>query len=123
MTEQVVILITTLLAIELFLRLPFLRTFQAFVKITKKALSVIRAKSVSEHRKELVLVKYSRLMMRCSLQLLLYVSIIVCLVLALDAISRFLGASVLDALSSWSGISTSVALSVVYVYLRNRLTG
>ena len=121
MTVLVIILLTTVFAIELFLRLPFSTALKEFTAISRKALRVMRSRSISEHWKEVVLPRYSIVMLKSSLKLLAYLLVIIGFVSLADIFCRPLGISLTGALSTWSGVSTSMLAAGVYLFVRKRL--
>ena len=121
MAEFVAISLTTVLAVMLFMKLPFLSTLKDFTTVSRKALAVIMAKSISDHWKELILPSYSLQMMRCSMKLLFYLIVVGAFVIVMDFICQTLGIPLIDALSTWSGLATSLLISVVYILLYRAL--
>ena len=121
MIGLLIVAIVTVLAVELFVRLPFRETVKTFGILAGKAYFTIRAASVSDRWKELVLPRYSLLMMQCSLRLLGFVLIVAAFVLVSDFVTGLFGVSAIDALSTWSGVATSLGVSGLYVLARNRI--
>lgn len=82
--------------------------------VSKKALNIITNKNISDHWKEKIITKYSIIMMKDSLQILLiFLSIIFVLILADNIFGGFL-----SFIFSINQIVESILLAFSYAYLR-----
>lgn len=111
-------------AIELFIRLPFMKYVGRLGEIGRKTTWVIGSSKISDHWKEKVLQRYSRDMAVCSISLGFF------LVIVLGAVSLLsmgydLVASTdsptLDYLMTVEGLLLATGFAFVYIYLRRRI--
>jgi len=113
-------------AIELFIRLPFMKHVARLGEIGRKTTWVIGSSRISDHWKEKVLQRYSRDMAICSISLGFYLAIILAVVTALaiayDTVAQP-DMPTLDYLVSVEGLLLATAFSFLYVFLRRRLVG
>jgi len=113
-------------AIELFIRLPFLKHVYRLGEISRKTTWVIGSPHISDHWKEKVLQRYSRDMAVCSLSLgfylLIILGVVAALALAFDAVAHP-DMPTLDYLMTLEGLILATVFAFIYVFLRNRLVG
>lgn len=111
-------------AIELFIRLPFLKQVARLGEIGRKTSWVISSSRISDHWKEKVLQRYSRDLAVCSILLGFYMIIILgvvtVLAIAFDTLVQP-PMSTLDYLMSLEGLILATAFAFLYVFLRRRL--
>lgn len=115
-----VLLVTTVVCIEGFLRSPFLSAVRQLGSLSAKAVWVLRARHVSDERKQLSLVAYSGQMMVKCLIILGILLLLIAFVVLVDWLAALLGVNLLDYLLTWAGILLSVLISIAYVWIRNR---
>jgi len=111
-------------AIELFIRLPFLKYVARLGEIGRKTTWVIGSDRISDHWKEKVLQRYSRDLAVCSLSLGFFLAVILgvisVLALAYDAVAQP-EMPTLDYLMSVEGLVLATAFAFLYIFLRRRL--
>ena len=110
-------------AVEYFFRVPFFFQVQVFLDIATKSMRLVASRRISDHWKEIVLLRYARELMRATLYLTL---IFVGLLLLLSAGALFLDwwfspqPTTLHALTKpWGWVSMTLT-SVIYIYFRKR---
>lgn len=111
-------------AIELFIRLPFLKHVTRLGEIGRKAPQVIRSPHISDHWKEKALQRYSRDMAVCSLLLGFNLAIVLAavagLAIAFDAAIKPVSPT-LDYLMTLEGILLATGFAFVYIFVRKRI--
>ena len=84
------------------------------INVSKKAISTILNKNISDHWKENIIPKYSFQMMKYSLQMLLILFLIIFIFVIADKLfSGFLAFTL-----SWNGIIESILFAFSYAYIR-----
>jgi len=112
--NHIVLFSVCLLSIEIFLRSNYITLINSIINVSKKAISIILNKNISDHWKEFILPKYSLQMMKYSMQMLLILFLIIFIFVIADKFfSGFLAFTL-----SWSGIIESILLAFSYVYMR-----
>ena len=112
--NHIVLFSVCLLSIEIFLRSNYITLINSIINVSKKAISIILNKNISDHWKEFILPKYSLQMMKYSMQMLLILFLIIFIfVIADNLFSGFLAFTF-----SWNGIIESILLAFSYVYMR-----
>jgi len=111
-------------AIELFIRLPFLKYVARLGEIGRKTTWVIGSSRISDHWKEKVLQRYSRDMAVCSISLgfclAIILGVVTALALAYDAVAQP-EMPTLEYLMSVEGLVLATVFAFLYVFLRRRL--
>ena len=102
------------LFVEIFIRSNYLTLINSTFKVSKKAISVIMNKNISDHWKEYIIPKYSMQMMKYSMQMLSILFLIIFIFVIADNFFRGILAFTL----SWSGIIESILLAFSYAYIR-----
>ena len=113
-----------ILGVELFIRLPFRRYIVALWHVSKKSVRVVTSSGISDHWKEKALQRYSRDMALASLRigfLLVVMGLLIGIAAYLCDLLLPSGGSILEFISSGSGISVAIIVSCVYVFVRNKL--
>ena len=101
-------------SVEIFIRSNYLSLINSTIKVSKKAISIILNKNISDHWKEHIIPKYSLQMMKYSMQMLLIIFLIIFIfVIADNLFSGFLAF-----IFSWNGIIESILLAFSYAYIR-----
>ncbi|WP_146255924.1 hypothetical protein [Prochlorococcus marinus] len=112
--NHLIILVICLLSVEIFIRSNYLSLINSSFKVSKKAISIILNKNISDHWKEYIIPKYSLQMMKYSMQMLLILFLIIFIFVIADKLfSGFIAFTL-----SWSGIIESTLLAFSYVYIR-----
>lgn len=111
-------------AIELFIRLPFVKYVTRLGEIGRKATWVIGSSRISDHWKEKVLQRYSRDLAVCSISLGLLLAIVLgvvaALAIAFDTVAQP-DMPTLDFLMTLKGLLLATAFAFLYVALRRRI--
>jgi len=112
--NHLILFVICLLSVEIFIRSNYLSLINSIFKVSKKAISIIPNKNISDHWKEYIIPKYSLQMMKYSMQMLLILFLIIFIFIIADKLfSGFLAFTL-----SWSGIIESILLAFSYVYMR-----
>ena len=112
--NHLILFVICLLSVEIFIRSNYIPLIKSLTKVSKKAISTILNKNVSDHWKENIVPKYSLQMMKYSLQMLLTIFLIILIFVSADNFFRGFIAFTL----SWNGIIESILLAFSYVYIR-----
>ena len=115
---HLLLFLTCIFAIEAFYYLKFLNLLKELVKIANKLFYVIPNIKISDHWKEIVVPKYSLILMRLSLNILF---ILVCIFLIFYAASLF-DHTILEYSLSIQGIAESLLFISFYIYLKKYLS-
>ena len=111
---HLILFMVCFLSFEIFIRLNYIALINSLIEVTKKAIYIISNKNISVHWKENILPKYSLLMMKYSLQMLLILFLIIFIfVIADNLFSGFLAFTF-----TWTGIIESILISFSYAYIR-----
>jgi hypothetical protein len=115
------LVIGTLAAAELFLRLPLKRTGQGLLRLVGKAQHILRSSQISDHWKEKVLLVYARQLFLASIGIfgLMLAALLPLALLAILATG--IGVDLAGRLTEPAGLVVSVAVAVGYVLLRRRV--
>ena len=112
--NHIILLIICSLSVEILCRANYFSLINSLIMVSKKALNIITNKNISDHWKENIITKYSIIMMKDSLQILLiFLSIIFVLILADNIFSGFL-----SFIFSINQIVESILIAFSYAYLR-----
>ena len=103
-----------LVSVEIFIRSNFISLINLILEVSKKAISIILNKNISDHWKEYIIPKYSLQMMKYSMQMLL----ILFLIIFIFVIADNLFSGFLIFIFSWNGIIESILLAFSYAYIR-----
>jgi hypothetical protein len=107
--------------VECFIKIPFEKTIKLVLGITKKAIKVLTSTKISDHWKEIVLLRYSIDLFKRIIILFCYLItcflIVLVPIIVIDKIFIF-NPSIIDQLSSLKGIGTMSVISIIYFYLR-----
>jgi hypothetical protein len=113
-----------LLAVEYFFRLPFVSRGRALIGIANKSARVVISKKISDHWKEIVLLRYARELATHTvvLALMLFGCVLLVVLPALFLDWLFVPKpSTIDSFSSLLGLSSMTIVSFLYITLRKRL--
>jgi len=106
-----------ILATEIFLHLPFQNLLSAITAHLNKSLSTIRSPRISDHWKERVILKYSLIILTATLKSAFYIGVI----LAPIGLLAFINEGFLATITSFSGIITLSAVSIIYFIWRKKM--
>ncbi len=121
--SYVLIVLASVIAVELFIRLPVIGQVHQLLGTTQKAGHIIAAKGVSDHWKERVMLRYAREILFCSVKLVVFMTGVLFLaVLPALLVQRFIdpGLSVEALFSSWSAVAVSLVAATAYYVMRTR---
>ena len=112
--NHLILFVICFLSVEIFIRSNYVRLINSTINLSKKAISTIMNKNISDHWKENIIPKYSLQMMKYSMQMLLILFLIIFIfVIADNLFSGFLAFTF-----SWNGIIESILLAFSYAYIR-----
>ena len=112
--NHLILFVICFLTVEIFIRSNYVPLINLTINASKKAISIILNKNISDHWKENIIPKYSLQMMNYSMQMLLILFLIIFIfVIADNLFSGFLAF-----IFSWKGIIESLLLSFSYAYMR-----
>ena len=112
--NHIIILISCLFSVEILIRSNYIPLINLLFEVSKKAISIILNKNISDHWKENIIPKYSLQMMKYSMQMLLILFLIIFIFVVAD--NLFIG--FLAFTFSWNGIIESILIAFSYVYIR-----
>lgn len=124
--SYLLIVLASVIAVELFVRLPVIDQVHQLFGTTQKAGHIIAAKAVSDHWKERVMLRYAREIMLSSVKLVVFMTGVLFLaVLPALLVQQFLDPTLsIEALfSSWTAIGVSLIAATAYYFMRARLAG
>ena len=111
---HVVLFFACILSIEILIRLGFKNHLSSLLKYSKKVVSIIPNKFISDHWKEQAVPLYAFEIMKCSLKILLILMSIITIFILLD----FAVKGLLMYTFSIIGIVESIVLAFAYIYIR-----
>ena len=113
--------VITIIVVECFIKLPFTITIKAVLYTAKKAIKVLKSSNISDHWKEIVLLRYSLDLFKGTIKLFCYLIfcalVVLVLAVVIDNIFIF-NPSIIEILSSFKGIGSMTMISIIYYYLR-----
>jgi len=112
--NHLILFVICFLSVEIFIRSNYVHLINSTINVSKKAISTILNKNISDHWKENIIPKYSLQMMNYSMQMLL----ILFLIIFIFVIADNLFSGFLDFTFSWNGIIESILLAFSYAYIR-----
>ena len=102
------------LSVEIIFRSNYISLINSTINVSKKAISIILNKNISDHWKEYIIPKYSIQMMKYSLQMLIVLFLIIFIFVVADKLfSGFLPFAF-----SIKGIIESILIAFSYAYIR-----
>ncbi|MCB1831835.1 MAG: hypothetical protein KDH19_00055 [Geminicoccaceae bacterium] len=110
-----------ILVVEIALRLPFAGLLRRTARTATSALWTLRARHVSDHWKEKVMVAYSGRMFACSLGLALWLLVVAAVVIAFVLAVEFVLPGFSAFMTGWQGIVASLVAASIYLSLRKHL--
>jgi hypothetical protein len=114
---HLVLLLASAAAIEIFIRLGFMKALESVVDVTGKARRVVLSGNISDHWKELVLPTYSTQIIKACLRMLLVLGLMVACFLAGDLLLP----GTLDYVMSAAGLLESVVIGMAYIGIRRSI--
>ena len=112
--NHLILFVICLLSVEIFIRSNYVPLINSTIYVSKKAISIIINKNISDHWKENIIPKYSLQMMKYSMQMLLILFLIIFIfVIADNLFSGFLAFTL-----SWNGIIESILFAFSCAYIR-----
>lgn len=114
----------TIIAVELFLRLPLAQLVRELATVLQKVTRVISSSAISDHWKEKVLLRYAGGIALTTLKIgavLGGIGLVVFILCLLADMLPGAAPSTLEVFASWSGIALATGISVAYYLARSRL--
>jgi len=115
--------VITIIVVECFIKLPFTITIKAVLYTAKKASKVLQSSNISDHWKEIVLLRYSLDIFKGTIKLFSYVIFCALLVLGIAVVMDnvfIFNPSIIEILSSFKGVGNMTVISIIYYYLRKK---
>ncbi len=121
--NYVLVSVIAILGAEYVFQVPLLSRLNLLTTITKKSLAVVYSSRISDHWKEMVLLRYARDILGCVGSIVLMFlglgSLVALFVILVDCFLE-LSPTVLELLSSVEGIVVVTIISLVYLIVRGR---
>ena len=121
--EYLIIAIVSILAVELFLKLPVRQAVDNLWRVSQKASHVVLSPHISDHWKEKVMLVYAKQAFTRTLKLATIILVFVAMVLLPVVIFDYLQLTeqpVLALLSTTKGLIASTIMAIFYFWLRGR---
>lgn len=118
----VALIIGTLIACELFMRLPVIECAQTVKDTGLKSVRVMASSAISDHWKERVLQRYSLQIATASFKAIGLLVLVFSPFIVLVVIGPMLGLDIVGALYSVEGIAVTSAVAVAFVFVRSKLS-
>ncbi len=112
--KHLMLLMICFLSVEIVIWTNYISLIDSTIKVSKKAISTILNKNISDHWKENILPKYSIQVMKYSLQMLFTFFLIIFIFLIAD----YFFSGFLLFIFSFSGIIESLLIAFSYAYIR-----
>lgn len=122
--HMLVTVLLSLIAVEYFIRMPFLFHVKSLINIVQKSSHMVVSKRISDHWKEIVLLRYSRdLLIHAMIIFLIMVGCFLLVVLSALFVDWFFNysASIIEYISSSPGIIVMTISAILYVFIRQKL--
>ena len=112
--NHLILFVICFLTVEIFIRSNYVPLINSTINVSKKAISTILNKNISDHWKENIIPKYSLQIMKYSLQMLLILSLIIFIFVIADKL--FSGFLVFT--FSWNVVIESIFIAFGYAWIR-----
>ena len=112
--NHLILFVICLFSVEIFIRSNYVFLINSSIKVSKKAIYIISNKYISDHWKEIIILKYSIKLMNYSFQMLLILLLIIFIFFIANS---FFNDFLLFTLS-WNGIIESLIIAFSYAYIR-----
>ena len=122
--HMLVTVLLSLIAVEYFIRMPFLFHVKSLINIVQKSSHMVVSKRISDHWKEIVLLRYSRdLLIHAMIIFLIMVGCFLLVVLSALFVDWFFNysASIIEYISGSPGIIVMTISAILYVFIRQKL--
>lgn len=119
--EWLLLAVTTLLAVEVFVRTSFKQNINAMLGFSKRSLGTLSSKQVSDHWKEKVLLRYALEIFKNSVLLIACFIVTATVIFVAHVIGSYLGMDLLSLFMTPLGVIVSLLLALLYVYFRGRI--
>ena len=123
MIAWLVIVVCTMAAVELLLRLPIARSVTRLRETLARATATVRSSTVSDHWKERALTAYARRMLSASVTLFLLLLAVLTPFVVAAPLAYLAGQDILKPISSVGRTAATSAGAIVYAGLRVRFAG
>lgn len=114
------LVLTSVLAVEVALRLPLSTTLSRLAKHGQRAAHILRSSRISDHWKEKAIPKHAFRIFKASLQLLVFLVLVLAPFIILDLLGRAVEADLLENLVTVWGTLASILIAFIYIALRRR---
>lgn len=122
--SYLLVALASVIAVELFTRLPLLVQVHRLLRTTGKAGKTIASRAVSDHWKERVMLRYAVEILLCSLKLIVFMSVTLALAVFPALLTQLLydpALQITELFSSTGTVLFSLAVAVAYYVARSRL--
>ena len=119
--EWLLLAVTTLLAVEVFVRTSFKQNINAMLGFSKRSLGTLSSKQVRDHWKEKVLLRYALEIFKNSVLLIACFIVTATVIFVAHVIGSYLGMDLLSLFMTPLGVIVSLLLALLYVYFRGRI--
>ena len=108
------LMLACIVSVEIFIQFKFLALLNSMLEVTRKVIYLIPQEKVSDHWKEKVVPAYAFMIMKCALQILLILLLLLSFFIALE----FFTNNLLSFTLSFFGIIESIGFAFGYIYIR-----
>ena len=121
MVTWALLLISTLIVVELFLRLPLIAHAKELADTLQKSLKVLKSPRISDHWKEKTLQAYSLRLFKHSIVVFLLLVAALSPFAAIDYLAARSGNAIAPLLESIEGLIVSTLFAIAYFVIRQRV--
>ncbi len=107
--------------VETALKLPLIDVVSRITSFSIKAMRTLASKKISDHWKEIVMLKYAVILFKSTMILALLLGILVLVVTVIVFTSDYLGSDLSEFLYSWVGMIFSTISATAYYCLRKKI--
>lgn len=122
--EYLIIIVVSMLAVELFLKLPVRQSVEELLRVTKKSSHVVLSPHISDHWKEKVMLVYAKQAFSNTVKLTAVILIFASAIFLPLGIVDYLELtrqSLLELLSSLKGLLVTTISAACYLWLRGKI--
>ena len=107
--------------VETAIKLPLIYVVSEIASIAHRALRTLASKKISDHWKEVAMLKYALILFKSTMILSVLLVIIAFVVTAIIYASDYYGIGLGEFLYSWVGLTFSTISATLYYYVRNKI--
>ncbi len=115
------VIILSLCAVELFIRVPLLTTARKLIATITKSTRIIRSPKISDCWKEKAVLQYSKLTFINTIWLLVYFAFIALCLIIITLLGDYLSSGFTEYMLSVNGILVTTLIAIGYVFLRRKI--